>query len=57
MEPLDEETYYVGTHWTGWSQEFGCPNSNPTPFGTTVKAAVTSFCRARGLGKFSLYLI
>ena len=55
MEPLDQESYYDGTHWTGWSQNYGCPNSNPTPFGTDGATSVTSFCRARGLGTFSVY--
>ena len=49
MEPLDQESFYDGTHWTSWSQNYGCPNSNPSPFGPDGTASVRSFCRARGL--------
>ena len=49
MEPLDQESFYDGTHWTSWSQNYGCPNSNPSPFGLDGTASVRSFCRARGL--------
>ena len=49
MEPIDQESFYDGTHWTSWSQNFGCPNADPSPFGVDGPTSVTKFCRARGL--------
>ena len=49
MEPLDQDSFFDGTHWTSWSQNFGCPNADPSPFGINGPTSVTNFCRARGL--------
>jgi hypothetical protein len=54
MLPLDEDSFFDGSHWTGWSDEYGCPNVVPTPFGETVTDAVYKFCRSRGLSNFNL---
>ena len=54
MKPLDRDTFFDGSHWTAWSDEYGCPNDFPTPFGENAQQGVFNFCRNRGLSNYNL---
>ena len=52
-DALDADTYYDGTHWAGWSAEYGCPNVPLNPFGDTPTSGIKRFCRGRGRSNFA----